>query len=48
MLVRQTPVDGPDTVREAKMTLAVEGQLAGKAVEEFNGLTAVEHLKIPK
>jgi hypothetical protein len=35
-------------VTDAKMTLVVEGQLTGRAIEELHGLKLVRSLKILK
>jgi predicted regulator of amino acid metabolism with ACT domain len=48
MVVRQALADDPDMVPDAKMTLVVEGQLAGNALEELNGLKLVRSIKILK
>jgi uncharacterized protein len=48
MVVRQALADDPDMVLEARMTLVVEGQLTGQAMEELNGLKTVRSLKILK
>ncbi len=48
MVVRQALADDPDMVQDAKMTLVVEGQLTGQAIEELNGLKLVKSLKILK
>jgi hypothetical protein len=33
-------------IQNAEVTLVVEGQLSGQAIERFNGLTVVKSLKI--
>lgn len=48
VIVRQALADDPDMVQDAKMTLVVEGQLTGQAIEELNGLTVIKSLKILK
>jgi len=48
MVVRQALADDPEMVREARMTLVVEGQLSGQTIAELNGLSLVKSLKIMK
>jgi predicted regulator of amino acid metabolism with ACT domain len=48
MVVRQAVAEDPDMVPDAKMTLVVEGQLTGQAMEELNGLKVVKSIKILK
>ena len=48
MVVRQALADDPEMVRDAKMTLVVEGRLSGPAIEELNRLKMVKSLKIVK
>jgi uncharacterized protein len=48
MVVRQAVAEDPEMVPDAKMTLVVEGQLTGLAMEELNGLGVVRSLKILK
>ncbi len=48
MVVRQALAEDPDLIPDAKMTLVVEGQLTGRAVEELNALKVVKSLKILK
>lgn len=48
MVVRQALADDPDMVQDAKMTLVVEGQLTGEAIEELNGLKMVRSIKFLK
>jgi hypothetical protein len=48
MVVRQALADDPDMVPEAKMTLVMEGQLPGRAMEELNRLKNVKSIKILK
>ncbi|MDV3293721.1 MAG: hypothetical protein LYZ70_05570 [Nitrososphaerales archaeon] len=48
MVVRQALADDPDMVPDARMTLVVEGQLTGKAMEELNELKTVKSIKILK
>ncbi len=48
MVVRQALADDPDMVPDAKMTLVLEGQLTGKAMEELNTLKTVKSIKILK
>jgi uncharacterized protein len=48
MVVRQAVAEDPEMVPDAKMTLVVEGQLTGQAMEELNGLKVVRSLKILK
>ena len=48
MIVRQALADDPDMVVDAKMTLVVEGQLSGEALDELNRLKVVRSLKILK
>ena len=38
MVVRQAVAEDPEMVPEAKMTLVVEGQLTGNAIEELQSL----------
>lgn len=47
-VVRQAIADDPEMVPDAKMTLVVEGQLPGVAIEELNALKMVKSLKILK
>lgn len=46
MVVRQALADDPDMVPDAKMTLVIEGQLSGAALEELNQLKMVRSIKI--
>ena len=48
MVVRQAVAEDPDMVPDAKMTLVVEGQLTGTAMEELHGLKVVRSIKILK
>jgi uncharacterized protein len=48
MVVRQAVAEDPEMVPDAKMTLVVEGQLTGLAMEELNGLKVVRSIKILK
>lgn len=48
MVVRQALADDPDMIPDAKMTLVVEGQLTGRAIEELHGLKVVRGLRILK
>jgi len=48
MVVRQAVAEDPEMVPDAKMTLVVEGQLTGQAMEELNGLKVVKSIKILK
>jgi predicted regulator of amino acid metabolism with ACT domain len=48
MVVRQAVAEDPEMVPDAKMTLVVEGQLTGEAVEELQGLGIVRSIKILK
>jgi len=48
MIVRQALADDPEMVKDAKMTLVVEGQLSGQTISELNGLKVVKSLKIMK
>ena len=48
MVVRQAVAEDPEMVPDAKMTLVVEGQLTGQAMEELHGLKAVRSIKILK
>lgn len=48
MVVRQAVAEEPEMVPDAKMTLVVEGQLTGQAMEELNGLKTVRSIKILK
>ena len=48
MVVRQAVAEDPEMVPEAKMTLVLEGQLTGRAMEELNGLKVVRSMKILK
>lgn len=47
-VVRQAVAEDPEMVPNAKMTLVVEGQLSGQAIEELNGLEVVRSIKILK
>ena len=47
-VVRQAVAEDPEMVQDAKMTLVVEGQLPGRAIEELNGLRNVRRIKILK
>ena len=46
MVVRQALADDPDMVPDAKMTLVVEGQPDGEAIEELSRLGNVRSIKI--
>jgi uncharacterized protein len=46
MVVRQALADDPEMVQDAKMTLVVEGQVPGKAIEELNSMKIIRSLKI--
>ena len=48
MVVRQAVAEDPEMVPDAKMTLVVEGQLTGPAMEELNGLKVVRSMKFLK
>ncbi|MDA4125166.1 MAG: amino acid-binding protein [Thaumarchaeota archaeon] len=48
MVVRQAIAEDPEMVPDAKMTLVIEGQLSGRALEELNALKTVKSLKILK
>lgn len=48
MVVRQAVAEDPEMVPDARMTLVVEGQLTGQAMEELNGLPVVRSIKILK
>ncbi len=48
MVVRQAVAEDPEMVQDAKMTLVVEGQLTGQAMEELHGLDVVRSIKILK
>ena len=48
MVVRQAVAEESEMVPEARMTLVVEGQLTGQAMEELNGLKVVRSIKILK
>ena len=48
MVVRQAVAEDPEMVPEAKMTLVVEGELTGQAVEELHSLKVVRSIKILK
>ena len=48
MVVRQAVAEDPEMVPDARMTLVVEGQLTGQAMEELNGLKVVRSIKILK
>ena len=48
MVVRQAVAEDPEMVPDAKMTLVVEGQLTGQAMEELQGLKTVHSIKILK
>jgi uncharacterized protein len=48
MVVRQAVAEDPEMVPDAKMTLVVEGQLTGQAMEELNRLKMVRSIKILK
>jgi len=48
MVVRQAVAEDPEMVPDAKMTLVVEGQLTGQAMEELHSLKVVRSIKILK
>jgi predicted regulator of amino acid metabolism with ACT domain len=48
MVVRQAVAEDPEMVPEAKMTLVVEGELTGRAMEELHSLKVVRSIKILK
>jgi len=48
MVVRQAVAEDPEMVPEAKMTLVVEGQLTGNAIDELQSLDVVRSIKILK
>jgi uncharacterized protein len=48
MVVRQAVAEDPEMVAEAKMTLVVEGQLTGQAMEELRRLKLISSMKILK
>ena len=48
MVVRQAVAEDPEMVPEAKMTLVVEGQLTGNAIDELQSLNVVRSIKILK
>jgi uncharacterized protein len=48
MVVRQAVAEDPEMVPDAKLTLVVEGQLTGQAIEELHGLKNVRSIKILK
>jgi uncharacterized protein len=48
MVVRQAVAEDPEMVPDAKLTLVVEGQLTGQAIEELHGLKDVRSIKILK
>lgn len=48
MVVRQAVAEDPEMVPDAKLTLVVEGQLTGPAMEELNGLKVVRSMKFLK
>jgi predicted regulator of amino acid metabolism with ACT domain len=48
MVVRQAVAEDPEMVPEAKMTLVIEGQLTGRAIEELQSLKVVKSIKILK
>ena len=48
MVVRQAVAEDPEMVPDARMTLVLEGQLTGQAMEELNGLKVVRSIKILK
>jgi len=48
MVVRQAVAEDPEMVPEAKMTLVVEGQLTGQAMEELHSLKVIRSIKILK
>ncbi len=48
MVVRQAVAEDPEMVQDAKMTLVIEGQLTGQAMEELHGLDVVRSIKILK
>jgi len=47
-VVRQAVAEDPEMVPDAKMTLVVEGQLSGQAIEELHALKVVRSIKILK
>jgi len=48
MVVRQAVAEDPEMVPDAKMTLVVEGQLTGNAIDELQSLKVVRSIKILK
>ncbi|MDG6985677.1 MAG: hypothetical protein JRM73_02915 [Nitrososphaerota archaeon] len=48
MVVRQAVAEDPEMVPEAKLTLVIEGQLSGPALEELHRLETVRSIKILK
>ncbi len=48
MVVRQAVAEDPEMVPDAKLTLVVEGQITGQAMEELHGLMVVRSIKILK
>lgn len=48
MVVRQAIAEDPDMVLDARMTLVVEGQIPGAALQELNSLRSVRSIKILK
>ncbi|MDG7007932.1 MAG: hypothetical protein JRN06_06780 [Nitrososphaerota archaeon] len=48
MVVRQAVAEDPEMVPDARMTLVLEGQLTGQAMEELNRLKVVRSIKILK
>jgi len=48
MVVRQAVAEDPEMVPDAKMTLVVEGQLTGQAMEELHSLKVIRSIKILK
>ncbi|MDG6988890.1 MAG: hypothetical protein JRN21_06140 [Nitrososphaerota archaeon] len=48
MVVRQAVAEDPEMVPDATMTLVVEGELTGQAMEELHSLKVVRSIKILK
>jgi uncharacterized protein len=48
MVVRQAVAEDPEMVPDAKMTLVIEGQLSGPALEELHKLESVRSIKITR
>jgi len=48
VVVRQALADDPDMVKNAKLTLIVEGKLSGEVIGELEGLDAIQGITVKK